>query len=426
MKGICKAILIAQAFILACIYAITFYFSPLYGEDYGLTKRFVNDSFFQRFSWAFSKSISQIEGWNARLGEQLAIFSLSMPGYVFFIIAVLCVALLCYVISTLLYDVDNKMHAFVISIIITFLLWPGFELFFWRTVIAGYTLPMLITLFVAREFMNDKRRTSLIESKKKLAYYSVLGFLSGLSFENVPIAILFFLLVILLLNKKLVSRLSVIPVAIFSGWVLLITAPSTTYRREKYHEWFLNGLSPIDQIEKRSLDVITVFSNTSMMLFVAAIAAFAYLAYKKKIFKEQGVLLISSILVVGSMVVSPYTEARSFMFAWCVMLAFVVAAIRESMTSVPKISLLVCILGMMAIFVSFKTYQVNKKYHDVMKIRSDSIESQLSSPNCLNGIKVDLVDGFKDYRYLNNRDEWFYNNLRQVSLYYGCKIVQSH
>jgi len=59
-----------------------------------------------------------------------------------------------------------------------------------------------------------------------------------------------------------------------------------------------------------------------------------------------------------------------------------------------------------------------------LNARASYIESRLNSSECASGIKVDLVRGFGEYRYVNNRDEWYYYNLPQVSEYYGCKIVK--
>lgn len=423
MRGIFRTIIFIQAIIVSCIYAITFHFSPLYGEDYGLTRRFTTEGVIDRLVWAAGKSANQIEGWNARLGEQLSIFSLSMPSYFFYIIAMVSVAILCYVIATLLYDVDNKLNAFAVSILLTFLFWPGFELFLWRTVITGYTVPMTVTLTVISKFMTAQRRNALISSKLKLSGYCFLALLSGLSFENVPVATVFFLLGVLLLSKQLLSRLTLIPLFTLIGWVILIIAPSTSHRRALYNKWYHHDVSFIDGIKERVFDVISVFSHTSLVLFIASIISLVYLYYQRKVFKEHDLLLIAALLVVGSMVASPYTEPRSFMFSWCVMLAFVVSAARQYMVSNKYGSLALILLGVLAIFVIHTVYKVNREYFDLINARSISVESQLDGPACKTGIKINLVDGFKDYRYLNNRDEWYYYNLPDVSKYYGCKIV---
>lgn len=424
MKAILRSVISIQAIAIVCLYVLTFMYSPLNGEDYGLTKRFTSESTSERLSWALERSVHQIESWNARLGEQLSIFTLSLPDYTFLIVAVISVGILCYVISTLLFDDERKAESLVLGIIFVFLLWPGFELFTWRTVITGYTAPMLLTLSVIRKFMTPDRRAMLIDSKAQMVAYCIVGFLSGLSFENVPVATLFFLIATLAINRQLKTWLSLVPASVLAGWVLLVTAPSTTFRRVKYHEWYHKDIPFFDGIQDRAIDVISVFAQTSTIVFISAILALAYLYHKKLVFKEHDLLLISSVLVVGSMVASPYTEARSFMFAWCVMIAFVVAAVKKMLDTEWRYNFAIIAIGLASIDVSNELYHQTKEFYEPMHSRESIIEGRLKSSECGSGIKVGLVKGFDNYRYVNNRDEWYYYNLPLVSEYYGCKIVK--
>jgi len=145
--------------------------------------------------------------------------------------------------------------------------------------------------------------------------------------------------------------------------------------------------------------------------------------YKRDIQKEHCFLVVSAILVVGSMIASPYTEPRSYMFAWCVMLAFIIHAIQKNMNPRNYSGYALFIVGIFSIYTSLTVYNVNHKFYNIMQERSLKIESQIDSQACKQGIKVSLIEGFKKYRYLNNRDEWYYYNLPQISKYYGCKIV---
>ncbi|WP_368743438.1 DUF6056 family protein [Enterobacter asburiae] len=424
MKAIVRSVISIQAITVACIYVLTFMYSPLNGEDYGLTKRFTTELISERLSWALERSAHQIDSWNARLGEQLSIITLSLPDYTFLLVAVISIAMLCYVISTLLFDDENKSSSLMIGVIFVFLMWPGFELFTWRTVITGYTVPMLLTLAVIRKFMTHSRRAMLKDSKVQVALYCFVGFLSGLSFENVPVATIFFLFATLFMSKQLKTRLALVPVSVLAGWVLLVTAPSTTFRRVKYHEWYHKDIPFFDGIQARAIDVVSVFAQTSTIVFIAAILALAYLYHKKLVIKEHDLLLISSVLVVGSMVASPYTEARSFMFAWCVMIAFVVAAVKALLDADWRFNFAVLAIGFMALYVSKELYHQTREFYEPMHSRESFIEERLKSSECASGIKVGLVKGFDDYRYVNNRDEWYYYNLPLVSEYYGCKIVK--
>lgn len=124
------------------------------------------------------------------------------------------------------------------------------------------------------------------------------------------------------------------------------------------------------------------------------------------------------------MVASPYTEARSFMFAWCVMIAFVVAAVKALIDTDWKYNFAIIAVGFISLYVSKELYIKTRDFYEPMHIRESLIESKLNSNECGSGIKVGLVKGFDDYRYVNNRDEWYYYNLPLVSDYYGCKIIK--
>ncbi|MBO2915920.1 hypothetical protein J5H46_23375, partial [Enterobacter sichuanensis] len=93
--------------ILTSIYAITFSTFPLAGEDFALTKRFINQDLITRITYSIERSSRQIEMWNARLGEQLAIFNLSMPPTFFIFVSIICFLALSYILFRIFSDDSN-------------------------------------------------------------------------------------------------------------------------------------------------------------------------------------------------------------------------------------------------------------------------------------------------------------------------------
>ena len=86
----CKITKLGYVFLAISILTISLYMktssiSPMNGEDYALTRIFENESFLSRLTWIAERSQQQMSEWNARLGEQLAIFWLSMPEIYFLI-----------------------------------------------------------------------------------------------------------------------------------------------------------------------------------------------------------------------------------------------------------------------------------------------------------------------------------------------------
>ncbi|ENF3154027.1 hypothetical protein ABQ642_000589 [Escherichia coli] len=408
------------AIIIFFIFFITFTNSPLQGEDFGLSRYFTSQGVIDRLIWAFYKSVNQITTWNARLGEQIAIYALSMPDLFFIFMASLSFLILPYVILKLCSD-DVTYYKYSVFLLCMFAFWPGMELFFWRTVVAGYTIPMIITIFVCHYFININRIYSIRKSK----YFwlvPALGFLTGLSFENVPVATVFFMTSVLFLKRKLFSRLSLIPLFTFLGWFVLILAPSTRYRSHMYNQWYHHGNSLLYRIPERTLDVINVFFSTTWLLFYCSVAAVIFLARRRLMKLEHWLLIASAAMVSGTMIASPYTEARSFMFSWCVMISFIAYAILNIKNKMASIITSI-LIAVMSLSVGYKTYSENISYNEMVRKRSDYIESLLNTDYCKIGIKIDLIKNKYDYRYVNNRDEWFYRNTTHLKEYYGCEFI---
>lgn len=424
MKKIFGKIIYLQAATCCFMYFIFFALSPLQGEDYGLTKRFTNEDLVERFTYAFHKSAFQIEHWNARLGEQLSIFSLSMPSVFFYFVALLSFFCVCILMQNLIEQQRLSLLNWCMFFLLFIALWPGMELFTWRTVITGYTVPMIISLLVCSKFMTHDRRQVLLDNKMQLSIYCVLSFLAGLSFENVPVALIFFLVFVIIFDKKIFTRLALVPAFCLVGWFILMLAPSTAIRKNTYDGWYNVGVPFLDKIKIRALDVISVFIDTSLALFLISLTALVYLFVNGKMKKELLILILSSLMVVGSMVMSPYTEPRSFMFSWCVMLAVVGVALKDIRFNGYKSFLIMSFVGFFAIATMLKCISDAYIFNYQLVDRQVKIESQLNTDSCKTGIKIYPVRTHFDYRYINNRDEWFYQNAEQVSDYYDCKIIK--
>ncbi|WP_208526124.1 DUF6056 family protein, partial [Escherichia coli] len=261
-----------------------------------------------------------------------------------------------------------------------------------------------------------------IRKSKYFWLVPALGFLTGLSFENVPVATVFFMTLVLFLKRKLFSRLSLIPLFTFLGWFVLILAPSTRYRSHMYNQWYHHGNSLLYRIPERTLDVINVFFSTTWLLFYCSVAAVIFLARRRLMKLEHWLLIASAAMVSGTMIASPYTEARSFMFSWCVMISFIAYAILNIKNKMASIITSI-LIAVMSLSVGYKTYSENISYNEMVRKRSDYIESLLNTDYCKTGIKIDLIKNKYDYRYVNNRDEWFYRNTTHLKEYYGCEFI---
>ncbi|GHD90749.1 hypothetical protein GCM10011445_07460 [Pseudocitrobacter faecalis] len=134
-------------------------------------------------------------------------------------------------------------------------------------------------------------------------------------------------------------------------------------------------------------------------------------------------LIAASVMVTGSMAASPYTEPRSFMLAWCVMLVvvFKTANIAMKNDGLKKPFLLVSIISLVTSGYALRNIH---DYSMILGEREHLITMNYGKIDCKHGIKLNRSITNYNYRYVNNRDGWYFNNLEKVSNYYNCKVYK--
>ncbi|MBO2915419.1 hypothetical protein J5H46_20700, partial [Enterobacter sichuanensis] len=260
----------------------------------------------------------------------------------------------------------------------------------------------------------------------KTKYYIMYLFaclLAGLSFENVPVALLITMLLFCFINCN-ISIKRIIPMAfVLAGWVAIVLAPSTVRRKEFYqHALNYNGMS-IAYITERIIDVFTVFVTTSWFLLLISVISTGYLIYTKKANVKIWLCIVAAVLVDGSMIMSPYTEARAFMFSWCVMTAVIIRSITLVLSQQSKSSKIILLsIVLLSVPSSLLALKAAIAYSAQDSLRESTIESARFNGLCKDGIKVNRISTPYTYRYVNNREYWFFGNLGQVSNFYDCVI----
>lgn len=421
LEFICGAISILTISLFMTISSIT----PMNGEDYALTRIFENEDILYRLTWVIGRSHEQISTWNARFGEQLAIFWLSMPEIYFLIASTLIFIAFNFVVSSIYSGTKEVIEKIVISICTIFLLWPGMEVFFWKTANAGYFQPIVLTLICIYFYCSDEAITKLLESKLCLVMVTIVAFLAGLSFENTPVAVSFYMLAsFFLLNKKKEKLLALVPIiAIIIGWIILINADSTTKRREFYNHIFGVAGYSTDYLMQRIVDVIKTFFLTSNYLFFLSLLALVYIFIYSKNRKRVLLNITPAILIVASVIAAPYTEPRSFILAWSLMLATIIEAIHIALEKIRFSKILVLLVFSISFLYLIKTYQIYTNFANLLNNRDSFIKSKIGTSQCVSGVEVKQITTNYSYKFLNNRDEWFIANPDFVSKYYDCKIL---
>lgn len=401
--------------------------APRVGEDFGLTKSFQDESLSSRIYWAIEKSHNQIINWNARLGEQFAIIELSLPNWISLSIYSASFVAFILVIANLSRNerkFDWKLNAGYAASL-TFLFWPGMEVFFWKTANSSYLQPMILTLLVAIPYSDKQNLDVLGKDRFRYLGYLLICYLAGCSFENVPFALSVSLLILCVWQQRR-GIFNYLPIlSLIGGWLTLITANSTSIRREFYSSRHPRNDSHSDHYLDRVIDVISTFFSTSLTIFVLSLISVAYLKKIGLLTRYHICLVVASVLVVGSMIAAPYTEARTFLFAWCVMFSTTCYAL-STFVERNNLHIFTTPVLLLSLFFGLFTLGIYSSYGTKLNERYSLIVNSLGSEPCKTGIKIKPISTSVPYRYINNRDKWFWHNSERVGkYYYKCKLIRS-
>lgn len=413
------------------IFAYVFWIAPLQGEDFAFARRFVDAGVQARLDWMLHKWPIQFTQWNARLGEQLTIFWLNVPKVFFLVASLTCFLGMNALCAIMLGGRSGWHRRTAIAIGMTFILWPGLELFFWQTVVAGYLHPLILNLACLVMFTSSARIRYISTRPILLAGLVVVAFLAGFSFENMPVAVAVYLLVAwgLLPDRLRQWRALLIPLAMLGGWGALMLMPSTRYRRAYYHDIYGVGDTDLGYYLGRAWDVTSTFFATAWPLAILAFAALALLVF----WQRRGTLcydlrvwylLLPAILLVGSVAAAPYTEPRSFLLAWVIMWAFAVEGLDQLWLRGGGLSRAALALALACSSLVAGGYVINV-YSDVsaaFDARKNYILEHLGTQACQQGLPVRPLTFDYDYRYFNNRDAWTMQNLVTIGSFYGCSL----
>ena len=413
------------------LYILIFSISPnTNGEDLAFSKIWNDESPLARFRWIFARSIFQINDWNARRGEQLSIFWLNMPPFLFTIVAAVSFFLLAVLTSKVSLGVStgsfsNKRSA-ALAFLVLITLWPSMDVFFWKTTQAGYLQPILIYLVLVIGYQRWLESESPIKTGQ-IFIFSLGSFFAGLSFENTPIVLGGTLLSLLLSfpHQRKNVRMYVPFLSLFAGWSLLISAPSTRHRVDYFQEAFgFSGYS-WEFLTVRLRDVLSTFAESSWVLLIFYVVALIYLMKTGQNQKLAIASIVSLFLNCLTLIPSPYTEPRSFIFSWLLMIAIVLSGLTKlGKDSGPRV-LITLMFGLAAISTLLFILPGYQKFADQLNDRDSYMRSQMHEPVCLTGLEIKRVGSGLSERYLNNRDAWVFSSLDQVSARYNnCNIFE--
>jgi hypothetical protein len=411
--------------------------SPMNGEDYGLAMPLDAAHARSTIGWIVERCWRQASTWNARLGEQLAIAWLAVGKPAFVVANALCFAAFASLVSWYAAGAVTRGRAFLFDVAfagaLTLLAWPRLELFFWRTAAAGYLQPLVLTSVVALPFFLPEVRRRVLASRAATTLLAGAAALAGAAFENLGLGITLGLAGACVLARRSDPRgarwLGVVAACYALGWLALLLAPSTAARAQYYRDAFaIAPLSPL-WLARRSFDTLRVLATTTggLALAAAGTAALALLlrVRPRDLIPRGHVALALAVAPSALLVIfAPYTEARSFAGIWAVLLVLAVRAHHLSRRQRPQlveaitVALLVVALGfgiwLQGVYAEFAA-QVEERERTILAARGTAA--------CETGLVITRIPTEVGTRLLNNREKWLMQFPRQVSRYYGCRLI---
>ena len=419
---------------LLTLYGLTFSVSPINGEDFDLS-RFGDAGFVDNLLWASHRSISQFERWNARFGELLAIFWLAMPGPWFTAASVVAFGALCWCITAIArrsmrFD-RTFLSGWLAALSLCVLVWPRLEVFFWRTAVAEYLQPLVLSLLVVLVFIAEDFRLFVVRNARGVIALSLTAFLAGMSLENWPPALLIYFgwrFVCIRREGGKLRGLAIIGFAYALGWIALMIAPSTRYRVSYFQTSLHLPPMSLAYLLIRTHYVVAAFVKSGLELGVvfAICALFMVLGLRAsgREFPAATELLLPGLLSCASVALAPYVEPRAFALAWVSMLVLIVWVLChvENMAASPWRRVPVLALAFLALGVATGVYAEYARFGEQVARRFDIILANVGQSACKSGIEVPRLRTYASRRILVNRELPGESNA-QIDLYFGCRVV---
>lgn len=418
---------------------------PRIGEDFALSIPYSTSkiSLMEKISDIFTKIFQHSLGWNARLGEQLAILFLSFDKTFFNLINIFITIVYCFLVLTYAKgdfpktDFETS-YIFFVTFMMFFLLPKSGDLFLWASVATNYLWGsfLLILFFLPYRIWLSGRNFFLHKSKIYYGIFICLGILAGMTNENTVLAIVGMILISYFLHRiKAIDTISPpnwfwigLPFLLI-GYFYLLLSPSTKMRRDYYLQAYgisQQGIS--DYILKAPELIIQYFSNSKNLLFVFLL--FALLLFyinrkgKQDLHNKNNIrisifLFLISFSSVAVLIFAPYFESRTLLLNWFFLFA-IIANFMYEFYPLKKLIILstipVLLFGLLNLSkLSICTFNL-------------SIEAQNRKVNIIeqtkNGLSEIIIDRYSTScpDYFSDREDWLISFLHD-EIYYGVNKI---
>lgn len=404
---------------------------PLLGEDFALSLPYSDRvlSIFEKVPLLYNKIYFHSIGWNARLGEQLAIVFSSIDKRVFDLLNVLITFFFLYLLITYALGKFPKRNIttlllFIVGLSILFLLPMAGDNLLWISVVTNYlwSIFLLAVFFLPYRLLFSGR--DIFQNKHFLiqGLFFPVALLAGMTNENTIIAVIVIIILGYLFVKTSMIQSITIPkwywshfVFLCIGYGYLLLSPSTKLRREYYANAYGIQNPGISYYLKNIFQIIKNYIHASELLLILLgiiIAIYFILALWKHITipNERRINLLinfflfaASFVSVVALIVVPYFESRSLLFNWFCLIALMLGILIE-LINYKEIFLLltvpILVLGLV---------KSTNLYHCIIDLSTDSYIRQNNILTQINNGSRDItITRFTDTcnNILSNRDDW--------------------
>lgn len=448
------------ALVLTCFFLFSFvlilnFKTPMIGEDYGLSITYAQktDALLVKLPILFHRIANHMGTWNARLGEQLAIFFLGFDKAWFNILNTIAFLVFCYLVVAFgrgelpaWSDLSLYWQMFAAGALIILAMPVVGELFFWLTGSANYlwSLLLLLLFFLPyRLFFSGKDIISQSTKIRQSAFF-LLAFFSGLSNENTVPVVLFCIVGFMVYKIVQIKRFSwqmpkwYLPggILLMVGYLLVLFAPSTRIRMNYYMATY--GAKPLNlnTLILRTINYLSIYWSSSKSILLLAFASlllltaaivFSERAGKKKTLSDliwPGILVIASFISIVVAAAAPYFEVRSAFITYFFILALITYSLHVASRTLPAyIPLLVNTALVIGFVIQAQALlKLYDTFYNEVASRHYSILLQVE-----NGAKIVEVHPYATLSstYLTTRDNWLeaYAN-SQYPAHYGIDSIK--
>ena len=421
---------------------------PRIGEDFALSVPYSQHqaSWIEKTSQIYTKIVLHSNGWNARLGEQLAILILSFNKTIFNVLNIFVTLIYCFLV--LIYakgdfpKIDFKTsYIYLVTFSIFFLIPKSGDLFLWTSVATNYLWSSFILLFFLLPYRMWLSGRDLFINKPKVifVFFALIAIFAGMTNENTVIAVIGMIIFGYFFSKNKIKKTISHPkwywfglFFLIIGYSYLLLSPSTKMRRDYYLQAYgIQSQGVLDYI-LRVPEIINQFLvNSKNILIFLVLISLLYIVLQKKKFLELNqenknnffviiYFVLLSFASVAALVFVPYFESRSLLLNWF----FLLVLIGNFMFQIFPLKRTIILISLP--FVIFGFINISKLCDCTFNLSQESQVRQLSIMNQIDsGSSVIFIDRYKTScpNFFSDREDWLIS-FHHDEVYYGVEEIK--